>query len=64
MTPEEWIAWARANPIFYIVDGVRFGITGHADANPLTGVIVTLVCIAVLSALSYRLFAIGYRFKS
>ncbi len=56
--------WARANPIFYIVDGVRFGITGHADANPLTGVIVTLVCIAVLSALSYRLFAIGYRFKS
>jgi ABC-2 type transport system permease protein len=56
--------WARANPIFYIVDGVRFGITGRADTEPLIGVAVTLVCITVLSALSYRLFAIGYRFKS
>jgi ABC-2 type transport system permease protein len=56
--------WARANPIFYIVDGVRFGITGRGDTDPLTGVIVTFVCIAVLAALSYRLFAIGFRFKS
>ena len=56
--------WARANPIFYIVDGVRFGITGRGDTDPLIGVIVTLVCITVLAALSYRLFAIGYRFKS
>ena len=25
--------WARANPIFYVVDGVRYGITGRADAS-------------------------------
>lgn len=56
--------WARANPIFYIVDGVRFGITGRTDADPLIGVAVSLVCIAALAALSYRLFAIGYRFKT
>ena len=56
--------WARANPIFYVVDGVRFGVTGHGDADLLTGVVVTLACIAVLWALSYRLFAIGYRYKS
>lgn len=62
--PEALQPWARANPIFYIVDGVRFGITGHGDTDPLTGVIVTLVCILALAALSYRLFAIGYRFKT
>ncbi len=56
--------WARANPLFYIVDGVRFGITGRADAELLTGVIVSLVCIALLAAISYRLFAIGYRYKT
>jgi ABC-2 type transport system permease protein len=55
--------WARANPIFYIVDGVRFGITGRTDADPLIGVAVSLVCVAALAALSYRLFAIGYRYK-
>ncbi|MCZ6590567.1 MAG: ABC transporter permease [Alphaproteobacteria bacterium] len=62
--PEALQPWARANPIFYLVDGVRFGITGRADTDPLTGVIVTLVCIIALSAFNYRLFAIGYRFKS
>lgn len=56
--------WARANPIFYIVDGVRFGITGRGEAELLTGVAVSLICIAVLAVLSYRLFAIGYRFKT
>ncbi|NKB49908.1 MAG: multidrug ABC transporter permease [Alphaproteobacteria bacterium] len=56
--------WARANPVFYIVDGVRFGITGRGDADPLIGVIVTMGCIGVLAAISYRLFAIGYRVKS
>lgn len=55
--------WARANPIFYIVDGIRFGISGTADAAPLTGVLVSLGCIAVLGTVGYRLFAIGYRFK-
>ena len=56
--------WARANPIFYIVDGVRFGITGRTDADPLIGVAVLLVCVAALAALSYRLFAVGYRYKT
>lgn len=62
--PEALQPWARANPVFYIVDGVRFGITGRADADPLIGVVVTLVSILALAAVSYRLFAIGYRFKT
>ena len=62
--PEAVQPWARANPLFYIVDGVRFGITGRTDADLLTGVFVSLACIAALAAISYRLFSIGYRFKT
>lgn len=62
--PEAVQPWARANPLFYIVDGIRFGITGRADADLLTGVLVSLASIAVLAAISYRLFAIGFRYKT
>ncbi len=62
--PEALQPWARLNPVFYIVDGIRFGITGRAEAELMTGVAVTLVSIAALSAVAYRLFSIGYRFKT
>jgi len=55
--------FSRANPIFYIVDGIRYGFTGRADVDPAVGIVVSLVSIALLGALSYRLFAIGYRYK-
>ncbi len=57
-------ACARANPVFYIVDGIRFSITGRADADPWTGATVCLGVIAVLWVVVYRLFAAGYRMKS
>ena len=57
----QYFTWA--NPIFYIVDGVRYGITGVTDGEPLIGVFVTLICIFVLSAICHRLFRIGYRYR-
>ena len=56
--------FARANPVFYIVDGIRFSITGQADADPWTGAAVCLGFIVVLWVVVYRLFAAGYRMKS
>ena len=57
----QYFTWA--NPIFYIVDGIRYGITGFSDGEPLIGVIVTLICIFGLLAICYRLFRIGYRYR-
>ncbi|MFV2093081.1 MAG: ABC transporter permease, partial [Hyphomicrobiales bacterium] len=34
---------ARFNPIFYLIDGFRYGITGYADGNLTIGVTVTAV---------------------
>ena len=56
--------FARANPVFYIVDGIRFSLTGRADADPWTGAGVCLGVIAILWLVVYRLFASGYRMKS
>ena len=56
--------FARANPVFYIVDGIRFSLTGQADADPLLGAGVCLAVVVVLWGLSYRLFSVGYRMKT
>ena len=61
--PPDVAAWARANPLFYVVDGIRFAITGQSDANPWIGAAVVAASVLVLAAASYRLFRIGYRFK-
>lgn len=61
--PEEARALARSNPVFYVVDGVRWSLVGRADADPATGALVCLGVIAALWIASHRLFAVGYRFK-
>ena len=41
-----------ANPIFYMVDGVRFGMLGFSDASPWAGMalLLSLATIAVTAA--------------
>ncbi|HEY4345672.1 MAG TPA: ABC transporter permease [Parvibaculum sp.] len=52
------------NPVFYLIDGFRYGFTGHADGSVLTGVALTIAVNAVLWLISDRLFRKGYRLKS
>lgn len=56
-------ALVRANPVFYAVDGVRAGMTGRFEADPLVAATVILATILVLLGISYRLLATGYRLK-
>jgi len=56
--------FARANPVFYIVDGIRYGMTGRAEADPVFGAMVCLGMVAFFWIVSYRLFSVGYRMKS
>ncbi|MCF8471051.1 MAG: ABC transporter permease [Parvibaculum sp.] len=52
------------NPIFYLIDGFRYGITGHADGSLAIGVAIVLVVNAVLWAVCHVLFHTGYRLKA
>lgn len=51
------------NPVFYLIDGFRYGFTGHADGSVMTGVLLTIGVNAVLWFASDRLFRQGYRLK-
>jgi ABC-2 type transport system permease protein len=52
------------NPIFYLIDGFRYGFIGRADGSIMIGVWLTIGVNAVLWVVSDRLFRSGYRLKS
>lgn len=53
----------RLNPVFYIIDGFRFGMTGAASADPWIGAGILLVVNAGLFLLAHSWFRRGYRLK-
>ena len=55
---------ALFNPFFYMIDGFRFAVTGHADAAPIVGVAVMLAIDVAMFALVYRLIRSGYKLKA
>jgi ABC-2 type transport system permease protein len=52
------------NPLFYVIDGLRYGLTGKAESDLGTGVAVILAMNLLLAALLYRLFRRGWRLKA
>ncbi len=56
-------AVAELNPAWYVIDGMRYGLTGTATADPSTGAIVVLAVNVVLWLICWRLFASGYKLK-
>jgi len=51
------------NPVFYVIDGFRYGMTGEASAPLATGVAVLLSVNLVLFGLAWAWFRRGYRLK-
>ena len=62
--PEFWQKVAHANPLFYLIDGFRYGFIGHADGSLPAGIAVMLAANACLLLLTHRLFAVGYHLKA
>jgi ABC-2 type transport system permease protein len=54
----------RLNPVFYLIDGARFGMLGVSDAAPALGLAVVLATTAAVSALGWYWFRIGHRLKA
>jgi ABC-2 type transport system permease protein len=53
----------RFNPIFYLIDGVRFGVLGVSDSAPMLALTVSALVTLAISALAWALFRSGYRLK-
>jgi ABC-2 type transport system permease protein len=52
------------NPIFYLIDGVRFGVLGVSDSSPWLGLAVASGTTAVIIGVAWQLFRTGYRLKA
>lgn len=52
------------NPIFYMIDGLRFSMLGVSDSGPALGALFGIVATLAVSGLSLMLFARGYRLKA
>ena len=59
-----WRAALQFNPIFYMVDGFRYGFIGQADGSPALGLVVMAVLNLALALVCYRLVVRGYKLKS
>ena len=54
--PIFWQKLAYSNPFFYIIDGFRYGMTGHQDSvNINTGVIFMILINITFGLLTYLL---------
>ena len=61
--PPIMVAFSHANPVFYLIDGARYGYLGTSDSDPVIGLTITLAVTLALSALNWVWLRRGYRLK-
>jgi len=61
--PSPWQEISHANPIFYLIEAVRYGFLGTADVSVALSLLVTAAMAAVTVAWSAWLFTTGHRLK-
>ena len=52
------------NPIFYLIDGARYGVIGVSDSDPLLGLTVGAAATIAVCLIAWRMLATGYRLKA
>jgi ABC-2 type transport system permease protein len=63
MLPPAMETASRFNPVFYLIDGIRFALIGRSDASPQLGLIVVTAATLAAIALCWHWFRIGYHMK-
>jgi ABC-2 type transport system permease protein len=62
--PGYWQTLVHYNPFFYMIDGFRYGFTGHADGHIGIGLAILVAINILLGAASLRMLKTGYKIKS
>ena len=62
--PEPFRSVAHWNPVFFLIDGFRYGFIGHADGALVVAAVVSVVSAAALSALCWAVIRSGWRLKA
>ena len=61
--PPFWQALSHANPIFYMIDGFRYGFFGQADVSPWLSLAIVGASFLALSWLTLHLLRTGYKLR-
>jgi ABC-2 type transport system permease protein len=62
--PAGFRAVLHANPVFYLIDGARYGTLGVSDSSPWLGLAICALSTAALCGLAWRWMARGWRLKA
>ncbi len=54
----------HVNPVFYLIDGARYGIIGVSDSSPWLGLVICGGATLAVSLLCWVLFRKGFRLKA
>ncbi len=62
--PPFWQQVSHFNPIFYMIDGFRYGFFGVSDVPPLLSLGVVAACFVILTVFTLWLLRIGYKLRA
>ena len=61
--PAFWQGLSHYNPVFYMIDGFRYGFFGVSDVAPEISLTVVVACFAVVSWLTLSLLKRGWKLR-
>lgn len=61
--PLFWQGISRFNPVFYMIDGFRYGFFGVSDVAPERSLAVGVACFAVVAATALLMLRRGYKLR-
>ena len=59
-----WRTVSQFNPVFYMIDGFRYGFFGVSDVSPWQSFFVVLFTFIIFSLIALRLLASGYKLRT
>lgn len=64
LLPQPWETLTHLNPVYYMINLVRYGFIGYTEASVALSLGFLAAAVAALFALNLRLFASGYRLRA
>lgn len=61
--PPFWQGISHINPVFYMIDGFRYGFFGQGDVDPWLSLVVVTPFVVLLAVLTLRMLKSGYKLR-
>jgi ABC-2 type transport system permease protein len=64
LLPEPYHTLTHFNPVFYMINLVRYGFLGYSEANIAVSLSLLTLAVVALAAINLRLFTTGYKLRA